>query len=67
MVENTINTSAGKENIEDKVDDGSDILKEENSTGTIPLSCKVSKLKGKSTGNNTKSIWEICLRVSRIF
>ena len=58
MVENTINTSAGKENIEDKVDDGSDILKEVNSTGTIPLSCNVSKLKSKSTGNKTKSIWE---------
>ena len=58
MAKNNINTSAGKENIEDKVDDGSDILKKKNSTGTIPFSCKVSKLKSKSTGNNTKSIWE---------
>ena len=38
LAENTLNTSAGNENIEDKIDDGRDILKEENSTVTIPLS-----------------------------
>ena len=37
LAKNTLNTFAGNENIENKIDDGRDILKEENSTVTIML------------------------------
>ena len=46
---NNINTSAGNENIGDKVNDGRDILKEENSYSDDSVVLKVSKLKSKST------------------